>query len=318
MSINKDSLNILVTGCGGDIGQSIGKILKESSLFDTVAGCDIQDEHAGIFIFDNVFTVSKCTSESYRSDLQEIIDELEIDVILPASEPELRFLTEHGVEGKFLDKILISANLKSREIGFDKLNTVQFLKKKNLPYPKTQVLSEIDAPEFPLIVKNRSGSGSKSIFKVTDPEEFTYLQHKFSDFIAQEFIDEDSGEYTCGLYRSRSNGIFRSLIFLRKLTNGYSGFGIIVEDPRITDLLHSVAMDLDLDGSINVQLRFSGDKPMIFEINPRFSSTVLFRHMFGFKDMIWSLEDSLGLPVSAYDPPRAGRKFYKGYKEYIL
>lgn len=318
MSINKDSLHILVTGCGGDIGQSIGKILKKSPLFETVVGCDIHDEHAGIFIFDKAFTVSRCTSESYRSDLQNIIDDMEIDVILPASEPELRYLTEHGIEGEFLDRTLISANLKSREIGFDKLNTVQFLKEKDLPYPNTQVLSEIDSPEFPLIVKNRSGSGSKLNFKVTDQEEFRYLQHKFPDFIAQEFIEEGNGEYTCGLYSSRSAGIFRSIIFQRKLTNGYSGYGTIIEDSRITDLLHSVAVDLDLNGSINVQLRFSGDKPKIFEINPRFSSTVLFRHLFGFKDLIWSLEDSLGLSVSDYNPPHKGGKFYKGYKEYIL
>lgn len=316
--MNKDALKILVTGCGGDIGQSIGKILKSVSFIDSIIGCDIHDEHAGIFIFDKTFTISRCTSDSYLSDLEKIIDEMEVDVILPASEPELRFLTEQSIDKKFLNKILISSNLRSRLIGFDKLNTVRFLRKNNYPYPKTEVLSELDSPEFPLILKNRSGSGSKLIYKVDDSVELAFLKKKHPGFIAQEFISEKDGEYTCGLFRSKSNEILRSIIFKRTLTNGYSGFGTVIEDQRITNLLHSIAKDLDLEGSINVQLRFSVNEPLIFEINPRFSSTVLFRHMFGFHDLVWSLEDCLGLSVSAYNLPQAGGKFYKGYQEYIL
>lgn len=318
MQMIKKKINILVTGCGGDIGQSIGKILKSSSLFHTVVGCDMHNEHAGIFIFDKVFTVSRCISDSYIGELQKIIEVMDIDVILPASEPELRYLTKQNIDREFLNKILISANLKSRQIGFDKLSTIQFLQENSYPYPKTQVLSDIVIPEFPLILKNRSGSGSKSIYKVNDPKEFEYLKKKHHGFIAQEFISEEDGEYTCGLFRFGSDEIIRSIIFKRTLTNGYSGFGTIIEDRRITDFLHSLAQKLHLNGSINVQLRFSENKPKVFEINPRFSSTVLFRHMFGFHDLIWSLEDRLGLPLSDYDQPPAGGKFYKGYKEYIL
>ena len=36
-------LNILVTGCGGDIGQSIGKILLESKYTKNLYGIDISD-----------------------------------------------------------------------------------------------------------------------------------------------------------------------------------------------------------------------------------------------------------------------------------
>ena len=53
------------------------------------------------------------------------------------------------------------------------------------------------------------------------------------------------------------------------------------------------------------------------QINPRFSSTVLYRHLFGFEDLIWSIEDRLGLELSDYRQDAVGRKFYKGYQEYI-
>ena len=52
-------INILVTGCGGDIGQSIGKILNKSALVDELYGCDISEKNAGKFIYSNFFYLSK-------------------------------------------------------------------------------------------------------------------------------------------------------------------------------------------------------------------------------------------------------------------
>ena len=65
--------NILVTGCGGDIGQSIGKILRENALFNKVIGSDINDEHAGKFIFDQIIKIPLCTSPDYFDSLQNLI-----------------------------------------------------------------------------------------------------------------------------------------------------------------------------------------------------------------------------------------------------
>ena len=37
---------------------------------------------------------------------------------------------------------------------------------------------------------------------------------------------------------------------------------------------------------------------MIFEINPRFSSTVLMRNYLGFTDLVWSIEEKFGLKLT--------------------
>ena len=51
-----DKLKVLVTGFGEDIGQSIGKILKSKpELFSLVIGADLDQDHAGKFIFDSCF-----------------------------------------------------------------------------------------------------------------------------------------------------------------------------------------------------------------------------------------------------------------------
>ena len=56
---------------------------------------------------------------------------------------------------------------------------------------------------------------------------------------------------------------------------------------------------------------------MVFEINPRFSSTVLFRHLLGFKDVIWAIEAQMNNSIESYSPPSVNTKFYKGFSEYI-
>ncbi|WP_103069041.1 ATP-grasp domain-containing protein [Aquimarina sediminis] len=310
-------LNVLVTGCGGDIGQSIGKILNENENIDYLMGCDISDKNAGQFIYKNFFLGLPYTHKDYLTKIEQVVEDNNIDLIIPISEPELRFFSK----SKILDKIgsarMVCANESSLEIGFDKLKTANFLKENNLPFPDTQLIESYPGQEnFPVIVKSRTGSGSSKVNIVKDSFEFNYLKNKHKDYIVQEYLSSEQGEYTCGLFRSKK-GEIRSIILKRELTGGYSGYGEVVSNIEISELLKKIAEKLHLVGSINVQLRLTSKGPVVFEINPRFSSTVLFRHMFGFKDLLWSIEDKMGQGISPYEEVAEGKQFYKGFNEYI-
>lgn len=314
--MKKFNCRILVTGCGGDIGQSIGKILNES--VSEVYGMDISDKNAGKFIYKNFSIGVRCTDENYLSKLTQFITENQIDYVIPIAEPELRFLSKN----KMLDNIggakLITASSKALEIGFDKLKTSQFLMKNELPFPETRNINEVDkVVNYPVILKSKTGSGSTDVYKVMDDETFQFLKRTNPDFIVQEYLEEKQGEFTCGVFKS-INGDVRTMILKRELTGGYSGYGEVVEDDMINQLLISIANKLNLTGSINVQLRLTSNGPIVFEINPRFSSTVLFRHLFEFEDLIWSIEEAMKVSLSPYQSNAIGKKFYKGFNEYIL
>ncbi|WP_445717635.1 ATP-grasp domain-containing protein [Flavobacterium sp.] len=312
----KDKLNILVTGCGGDIGQSIGKILNEYSLVNNLYGCDISDKNAAKFIYSNFFIGLPCKDPNYIIYLEKIVKEKNIDFIIPISEPELRFLSIENIN-KIGNAELIIASSEALHVGFDKLNTADFLKRENLPFPITHSVEDIEKIEdFPVIMKSRTGSGSSNVSIVRDNETFNTIKKGNPDFIVQEFLDGNNGEYTCGVFRSTS-GIVRSIIFKRELMGGFTGYGEVIENKEIDKLLHDVVEKLNLIGSINIQLRLTSKGPVVFEINPRFSSTVRFRHLFDFKDVQWSIEDKLGLPISDYKQTAIGKKLYKGFNEYI-
>jgi len=309
--------NILVTGCGGDIGQSVGKILNQNSNVDCLIGCDISNQNAGQFIFKNFFLGVPCSHEGYVESIEDVVLKHKIDLIIPIAEPELRFLSNSKILNKIGQAKIVCANEKSLEIGFDKLKTANFLEENDLPFPKTELMSSItEQLVFPVIIKSRTGSGSSAIYIANNEVDFNYLKYKHPDFIVQEFLSSDDGEFTCGVFRS-NNGVVRSIVLKRELTGGYSGYGEVVHNSTITKVLSTIAEKLDLRGSINVQLRLTSKGPVVFEINPRFSSTVLFRHMFGFEDLKWSIQDKTEQEVSAYKEVEAGKKFYKGFSEYI-
>ena len=70
-------------------------------------------------------------------------------------------------------------------------------------------------------------------------------------------------------------------------------------------------------GSINIQLRMTKNGPILFEINPRLSGTLVFRDKMGFNDLRWWVSDLLNLENISYNPPKEGVKFFRGYKEYL-
>ncbi len=310
------SYNILVTGCGGDIAQSMGKILIGYSKASKIIGCDIHDDHAGHFIFHKCFVVDKVSSPSYSASIVALVHQQNIDILIPATEYELEYLLRNDFIG--IDKcIIIKPNNLAIEVGLDKYKTAKFLESNNLPFPKTFLLEELRVPMLPCILKARRGSGSKAVYIVKDSDTFSLVAKVLKEAVCQEYLDSVDEEFTCAIYRSRL-GIVRTIQFRRKLTGGYSSFGVIEKNVAIESILEKLASLLNLVGSINVQLRVQQGVPKIFEINARFSSTVLFRHMFGFEDLLWSIEDALGLQIGSYIEPPMGSKFYKGFLEYIV
>jgi len=134
-------MNILVTGCGGDIGQSIGKILKEITFIKKVVGCDISNKTPSKFIYDVFLPSLPCNDESYLIDLISKIIDYRIDLIIPASEQEIRFFEVNNICSVNSIKLLL-ANKKAMFIGFDKYKTIEMLKTRNMPFPKTFLIED--------------------------------------------------------------------------------------------------------------------------------------------------------------------------------
>ena len=88
------------------------------------------------------------------------------------------------------------------------------------------------------------------------------------------------------------------LQLLRKLIGRVTAWCSFINNREVLEICKTVAKNIDLQGSMNIQLRITKSGPTIFEINPRFSSSVLMCHRLGFCDLLWTLSEARGLPVN--------------------
>ena len=310
----------LVTGVAGDIGMGVGRILREYYPDSTLIGCDVNSENPSLAVYDCFYICPYANSKHYQDVILDLIKQHSIEFVIPTSEAEIAFFWASNLVGTLKEmgiKVLILAK-EVVNISLDKYETVNFLRENNLNYPVTVLAESFEpnaATKFPVILKPRRGQGSKNIQLLES--EFDFRSQKIHPgFIIQEFLPDDEQEYTCCVFGSE--GQYRILILKRKLTCGSTSSGEVIYSNQIEEYIKKIASALKVNGCINFQLRLTKNGPYLFEINPRLSSTLVFRHKLGFKDLIWNIETLDEQKVSAYQAPDEGVRFYRGITEYIF
>ena len=296
---------ILVSAVGGDLGQSIIKCLRDSYPAPYIVGCDLNPYAGGRAAVD-LFLQAPPASENqnYRDFLRKTIREHQIDYVFPMSDVEILFYNEH--KEWFHDCPAVFAVCEPHIIDtfMDKYKTAAFFKDNGFLFPETYLPEEYNGQlGFPLILKRKQGSGSQKLFKVTDAEELDFYLKRNSGMIIQEYLRQKDGkdnEYTSGLFSGgQTPHTVHAITFRRFLAPG--GFSqqveLITAGPAV-EFAESLGRVLHFKGSLNVQFRLTDRGCVAFEINPRFSSTVYFRHRFGFKDVLWTMDLCEGKPAS--------------------
>ncbi len=302
-------MRILVTGVGGDIGQSIVKCLHDSYPDAIIHGCDIDEYAAGRAMVVKFTVAPRATREKkYLAFMLQLVKDSAIDIIIPAPEIEISLLVQHREQFAAIKVSIAAVHPSILSVFLDKYQTVIFMKAVGVLTPTTTLLSSSNMVlnEYPVIIKERSTHGSKGVVVARDDREFIYHRDMAHDAIVQEIVGSIDEEYTMGVFSDGET--VRSICFRRYL--GYGSLSKYVElctDPATHLIAKKVARHSDLVGSINIQMRKTREGYAVFEVNPRLSSTVYFRHCFGFTDVKWLVDMMQGLPLEEYTPKyRAG------------
>lgn len=285
---------ILITGIGGDISQGVATILRENRPDLCLIGVDVHAQHGGHLFVDQFSLVPKAGAPDYVDSIKAIVRKYSVDVVIPMSEPELaatRPFSELAPGVKW-----ITAGDRVVGTGLDKLETIRALAGLGIAVPWTKPVSEGRPISYPCILKSRFGSGSRAVFTVANDEDVDYLVKRYPDAIFQEMLEPAEREVTCAVYRRRDGQVF-SLLMLRRLAGGLTGWAKVIKDEETSRMCEVIAQGLYLHGSMNIQLRITDKGPRVFEINPRFSSTVLMRHRLGYTDVLWALDEAEGKSV---------------------
>lgn len=287
---------ILVTAVSGDIANGILKILQHED--NILYGCDVNEIAVGMDLVRQFWQCRYAADEYYIDELLQKCEQYNITHLIPVNEREIEAV------GKNRDRFLamgVKPVIQSREvldICLDKYKTACFLSENGLTVPATYDMSSLpEDGDRRFICKPRKSNGSKNIFWYA-PDKASESGIESGDYVVQEYIDSDE-EYTIGVFGQC--GCINTIIFRRELKNGYSNLVKLAHDEEMEAIAGRVAGLFDLSGYINIQLKKYNGRYYIFEINPRISGTVRFRHMLGFSDVIWWLDMLDGKKIEKYN-----------------
>lgn len=293
----------------GDIAESISMIFAKNTLSAQIYGSDIRPDLINTNLCTYSFKSPPADDPIFFQWLTDVLSNDKFEFYIPCSEDELlaisNFSDIHLANLNSLTKIVWAGKSVIKRLA-SKSKTNSFLNSINLNPPKLFSKYE-EISDFPVVVKPDVGRGSKNIFVCLDQVQVQAALRLVKNPIIQEYIPSPESEFTCVVYR---NFKFKTecIIFHRYLSGGLTSWAEVVNDPAIKNICVRIADELNLTGSINIQLRKSKDRIAVFEINPRFSSTVFMRSLVNFNDLLWSLE--VGNPAKEYfEEMHFGAKF---------
>ena len=287
-------VKVLVTGVGGPLGVSIIRALKMSRLDLNICGTDADPLSAGFFIADTsrVLPDARGDKDVYLEELVALCRRWGTSIVFPGSEAELRVLAENRayVENQ-TGAFLMVNDAELVNMALDKWKTVQFLQGQGIPAPASALPEEreqvellIESKGFPLILKPRCSSGSKGVFLVEDKKELAAAATLVKEAVLQEYLPSPEEEYTVGVFSEEPGRCSGTIIFRRCLGGGLTYKAVVTRNKEIEKISIQTAEVLKAIGPFNLQLRLTDRGPVIFEINPRLSSSTVMRAHFGFNE----------------------------------
>lgn len=326
-------MNILITGVGGPLGQSIMKAARSSTLVEKIIGTDIHQMSVGLYTSDrgHVIPGARKDPEGYITALKEICAKEKISAILVGSEPELEVVCRwRSSFWSELHVVVVVCTEEILTIALDKFLTCEALERNGLSHPRYALLSDWNRVElliaevgFPLIVKPRRGSGSQQISRVHSKQQLELLSkmNGAAAAVVQECLLPDDQEYTLGIFTCTDGSPLDPIIMRRELAAGLTYRANIVRHEALEHEARKVASTLRIVGPCNLQMRLIERGPVTFEINPRFSSTTSVRAHFGYNEVEMALRNLVlgeSLPPPNIKGGHVMRYWEEFYREELL
>ena len=285
-------INVLITGVGAPGGVTILKALRYSNLDIRIVTADMSKNSVGLFFSNASYYLPSINDKSYIERLIRICNKEKIDIVFIGSEPELRFILQYvnTVEEK-TGAVFVISRSDLMKACLDKWKMTQLLNEYGFNCPQTALASDTDGIKdmvskfgFPLFLKPRFGSGSKSIFLIKGSNELDFFTEYVPDAVVQEWLAEDENEYTVGVYVSSVGDVAGSIVCKRELAAGLTYRAFFDSYPEISQYCEDVARAIKPLAPFNFQIKMHKKQPYIFEMNPRCSSTTVMRAVLGFNE----------------------------------
>ena len=292
---------VLVTGAGGPAAIAAMKSLRADESVELLAA-DMDPWAAGLYLVPE--PARTLIPAGAAADFTEVLlarcRALGAHVVLPTVDAELRPLAgaqprfaAHGIQ-------LLLAPAAALDVILDKLALARHCQGV-VRVPRTEPLGAGTDPSswsYPVVVKPRSGSGSRGFLVVGSAAELTALTGQ-PGLLVQEYLPGE--EYSIDVLANAAGRVIASVPRLRaRVDSGVSVGGRTVHDPELESFGRAVAEATGISYVANVQAkRDAAGRPALLEVNPRMPGTLGLTIASGVDMPRLALDSLRGRPVPA-------------------
>jgi carbamoyl-phosphate synthase large subunit len=263
-------VRVLVTGAGGPAAVSVLKSLRADPSVTLIAA-DMDPWAAGLYLVPAAerVLIPAGLAPGFADALLARCVAMRADIVIPTVDSELRPLAAARARYAAAGAELLLAPDRALELTLDKLALARSCADV-VRVPRTETLAVADSASwmYPVIVKPRTGSGSRDISLVSSAAELDAMG-KSEDLIVQEYLPGQ--EYSIDVIADGSGHVIAAVPRVReKVDSGVSVAGRTIRDHELVAFGTAVARRTGLTYIANVQCRRDReDRPALLEVNPR-------------------------------------------------
>lgn len=290
---------VLVTGAGGPAGVAVIRSLLARQGVEVFAA-DMDGWASGLYLVPAARRrlVEPGRSESFVDGIIRLVRDDSIDVVFSTVDVELPPLARRREE--LAPAVLAAPGIQTLEVTLDKYRLAERCAPL-LRVPDTALLNDDGIArdwDFPVIVKPRSGAGSRGVRAVYDRAALEAIGVDES-LIIQEMLPGE--EFSVDVISGADGEVIATVPRTRtRVDSGVSIAGRTVHSEPLESTAAAVARAIALTGVANVQLRYDRHGvPALLEVNPRFPGAMPLTIAAGVDMPSLALDLALGLPLPA-------------------
>lgn len=288
-------INVLVFPCGSEIGLEVHNALKFDKHIN-LYGLSSVSSHGRMVYKNYIQGISFITADTFIEELNAVIEEKHIDVLIPAYDDVILYLSEHREEIKC--KIATSEKeacdmARSKKKTYEKLAGEWYI-------PKTYHIDEITENDLPLFAKPDIGQGSQGIMKINTMDDLEFLRKKADEYVISELLPGD--EYTIDCFTdSRGELIAASMRQRKRIKTGISVHSVTVKLPdEVKQIAESINKKVSLNGVWFFQVKLDAKGHFkLLEMAPRVAGSMSTSRVRGFNYILNTVYQLMGYQVKA-------------------
>lgn len=235
---------------------------------------DVNPLSPAVYAADGSYEAPLSTDPAYVDAISGICDGERIGLVVPTIDDELAVFA--GAAERFARSGVTVAVSPAATAALcnDKHATCRLLTAHGVAAAPTYLPADLPAdPAFPLFIKPRTGRGGVGAFPVRSRRDLDFFLDYVADPVLQTYLDgpEFTIDVLCDFDGEPLSIVPRERVVIRA---GVVDRGRTVREARLVDLALACTRVLRFAGAINIQCRIVDGRPVVFEINPRFSGGI--------------------------------------------